>query len=95
MCPKISTFQGKLRYYEVTCKSGSCVQKYPHFKENYVILQSLVKAVIFFHNSENINNLGKQLFFEKFEKLFLIRLKPIVASKSLVSNHQFGFREKH
>ena len=30
-----------------------------------------------------------------FEKLFLIRLKPILASKALIPNHQFGFREDH
>lgn len=30
-----------------------------------------------------------------YEKLFLIKLRPIINSKQLIPNHQFGFREKH
>ena len=30
-----------------------------------------------------------------FEKLLIKRLKPIIARKNLIPNHQFGFRSKH
>jgi len=30
-----------------------------------------------------------------YEKLFLMKVRPIVNSKELIPNHQFGFREKH
>jgi len=30
-----------------------------------------------------------------FEKLLIKRLKPIIETKTLIPNHQFGFRSKH
>jgi len=30
-----------------------------------------------------------------FEKLLIKRLKPIIERKTLIPNHQFGFRSKH
>jgi hypothetical protein len=36
-----------------------------------------------------------QVFFKLFEKLLLKQLKPIVEEKHIMSEHQFGFCNKH